>query len=170
LTGLRIETERLSLVGCPGDFAELVVTDHDRAAESLGVKIPKDWPHPDLAEFLPLYAEWLRTGDTQLGFGPWLSIDRAEEALVGSVGFIGLPKEGTVEIGFDTASAFRNRGYAAEGARALLEWGLVQEQVSRVIAHCDPDNAPSIRVLEKIGMQLTERTPGEQLRWEIRAV
>ena len=107
---MQIETERLSLRPCPADFAELVLTDRDRAAEMLGVTIPDDWPHPGLAEFLPVYIEWLRTV------------------------------------------------------------GLARDDVSRVIARCDPDNAPSIRVLEKIGMQVVQHPPGERLRWEIRAV
>lgn len=166
---MQIETERLSLRPCPADFAELVLTDRDRAAEMLGVTIPDDWPHPGLAEFLPVYIERLRTGETELGFGPWLSIDK-HETIVGGAGFIGRPKEGTVEIGFDTHAAFRNRGYAAEAARALVEWGLARDDVSRVIARCDPDNAPSIRVLEKIGMQVVQHPLGERLRWEIRAV
>src|SRR5207302_622650 len=130
----RIETDRLSLVPCPGDFAAEIGRDRSRAAQLIGVTIPDDWPHPDLAELLPVYAELVADDPGRLGFGPWLSIERAGRTLVGGAGFHGPPKEGTVEIGFDTAAAFRNRGYAAEAARALVEWALAHEDVSRVVA------------------------------------
>jgi RimJ/RimL family protein N-acetyltransferase len=47
----------------------------------------------------------------------------------------------------------------------LVDWGLAQPDVERVIAKCDPDNHPSVRVLEKIGMQRVGDADG-QLVWQ----
>ena len=44
-------------------------------------------------------------------------------------------------------------GYAPEAARALLDLGFSALGVHRVWADCDPANAASIRVLEKLGMR-----------------
>ena len=44
-------------------------------------------------------------------------------------------------------------GYAPEAARALLDFGFSALGVHRVWADCDPANAASIRVLEKLGMR-----------------
>jgi ribosomal-protein-alanine N-acetyltransferase len=136
----------------------------------IGATIPEGWPNDELAEFLPKYAVWLAEDPSRLGYGPWLAIERESATLVGGAGFHGPPREGAIEIGFDVVPEFRNRGYASEVARALVEWGLAREDVTRVVAGCDPGNAPSRRVLEKIGMRVTDSPPGEAIRWVIDAI
>jgi RimJ/RimL family protein N-acetyltransferase len=48
----------------------------------------------------------------------------------------------------------------------VVEWGLDQPGVERIVAKCDPDNFPSMRVLEKIGMKRVGQSDG-QLLWEV---
>jgi RimJ/RimL family protein N-acetyltransferase len=45
------------------------------------------------------------------------------------------------------------RGYIPEAARALLDFGFAELGLDRVWADCDPANAASIRVLEKLGLR-----------------
>ncbi len=160
----------MTLVACPGEIAEDAGRDRARAEELIGATIPDDWPNEDLAEYFPVYAARLAEDPSHLGLGPWLAIERDSATLVGGAGFHGPPKEGEVEIGFDIVAAFRNRGYASEAARALVEWALLREDVTRVVAGCDPGNAQSMRVLEKIGMRVTDSPPSGLLRWAIDAV
>lgn len=49
------------------------------------------------------------------------------------------------------------RGYATEAAAAMLELGFDALGLRRIWATCDPDNAASRRVLEKVGMTLEGR-------------
>jgi ribosomal-protein-alanine N-acetyltransferase len=80
---------------------------------------------------------------------------------------MGKPPENAqpIELGYGVLPDHRNRGYATEATRALVEWALSQPSVERVIAKCDPSNSPSVRVLEKIGM--TRRgEEGGMLLWE----
>jgi len=81
-------------------------------------------------------------------------VARDEDSVVGSAGFMGKrPDNGEpIELGYGVHPDYRNRGYATEATRALVEWALAQPPVERVVAKCDPANAPSVRVLEKIGM------------------
>jgi RimJ/RimL family protein N-acetyltransferase len=72
-----------------------------------------------------------------------------------------------IELGYGVHPDYRNRGYATEATQALVEWGLSQPGVGRVIAKCDPANAPSVRVLEKIGLTRTGESEG-MLLWEVR--
>ncbi len=61
---------------------------------------------------------------------------------------------------------FRNRGYATEAARALVEWAFKQPGVARITAHCDQDNVASRRVVEKAGLiQRGAQTDG-RIRFE----
>lgn len=48
---------------------------------------------------------------------------------------------------------YQNRGYASEAARAILEYGFKEMNLHRIIATCQPENIPSYRVMEKIGMR-----------------
>jgi len=54
-----------------------------------------------------------------------------------------------VEIGYGTLDIFQNRGYATEAARALAQFALSHSEVTLVIADALPENAGSVRVLQK---------------------
>jgi ribosomal-protein-alanine N-acetyltransferase len=165
---LRLETDRLVLLALT---AELVEALKDRAAAErlFGAAIPDDWPDTELAGLLGIYGPWIAEDAGRLGYGPWVLIDRDEGSVVGSAGFMGKrPENGEpIELGYGVHPGFRNRGYATEATRALVAWGLSQPPVERVIAKCDPGNAPSVRVLEKIGMTRLGHSDG-MLLWEMR--
>ncbi len=42
---------------------------------------------------------------------------------------------------------------ASEAAQATLEYGFKEMKLHRIIATCQPQNTPSYRVMEKIGMR-----------------
>src|SRR4029079_9190060 len=94
----------------------------------------------------------------------WIAIDREAREIVGSAGFVGRPRRGEVELDFVSCPEARSGGIATEAAAALVEWALAQSGVERVVARCDAENAPSIRVLEKLGFQRAGRE-GRLLRW-----
>ena len=70
------------------------------------------------------------------------------------------PSGGQVELGYGTLAKFQGRGYATEAVSALTAWALSQPEVSVVVADALPENAASVRVLEKSGF--TEAGPGEE--------
>jgi RimJ/RimL family protein N-acetyltransferase len=59
-----------------------------------------------------------------------------------------------MEIGWAIYKAFRGRGYATEAASALLEYSFGQLNAGRVVAFTAPDNRPSLRVMERLGMDV----------------
>jgi ribosomal-protein-alanine N-acetyltransferase len=162
---MRLLTARLSLVACPAGFVEALERDRAGAGRLVGAVVPDGWPDPELAELLPRYAAGLRDDPSLLGFGIWLAVERAGHALVGSAGFMGRPAEdGSVKLGYGVQPAHRGQGYATESARALVDWALGQEGVRLVVADCERDNAPSIRVLEQVGMRRTGKR-GTLVTW-----
>ncbi len=78
---------------------------------------------------------------------------RAEDRLIGHVSFHPWFAPRIYEIGWVFHPRFHGRGYATEAAAALLRYGFESLQVHRVIATCQPENTPSSRVMEKLGMQ-----------------
>jgi RimJ/RimL family protein N-acetyltransferase len=163
---LRLETERLDIV--PFSRALLdAIDDPAVAARLIGASIPPGWPEDELSQLLEIVAPWLAESSEWLGYGPWVVISRHENSVVGSAGFLGSPNEdGAIELGFGIHQDFRNRGYAAEAAGALVGWGLAQRSVDKIVAKCRVDNAPSVRVLEKIGMTPLAECDG-MLHWAI---
>lgn len=89
--------------------------------------------------------------------GDWLQIAVAragDDALVGDCAFSPQPNEArTVEIGFTVAPEHQGRGYAREAVSLLLRCLFGQLGKHRVTALCDPRNAPSVRLLEAVGMR-----------------
>jgi ribosomal-protein-alanine N-acetyltransferase len=165
---LRLETNRLDLVALS---SELIVAfaDRDRAERLLGAALPAGWPDGELSGLLAIYGPRIAEDPERLGWGPWLLVARAAGSVVGSAGFMGKrPEDGEpIELGYGVHADYRNRGYATEATRALVDWALSHPAVERVVARCDPANAPSVRVLEKIGMTRRGEEEG-MLAWGAR--
>lgn len=77
---------------------------------------------------------------------------KAENRVIGNVYFA--PGEfDTWELGYVFHDAYWGRGYAAEACKALLAEGFTSGKVRRVIAMCNPENAASWRLMERLGMR-----------------
>jgi ribosomal-protein-alanine N-acetyltransferase len=76
-----------------------------------------------------------------------------EDKLIGHMVFHKYFGEHTYEIGWVFNPDYQNKGYCSEAARALLKYGFEDMKLHRIIATCQPENHPSYRVMEKIGMR-----------------
>ncbi|MGE6514534.1 GNAT family N-acetyltransferase [Lysinibacillus sphaericus] len=76
-----------------------------------------------------------------------------ENILIGHMVFHPYFGEHTYEIGWVFNPKYYNKGYASEAAHALLNYGFKDMQLHRIIATCQPQNIPSYKVMEKIGMR-----------------
>jgi RimJ/RimL family protein N-acetyltransferase len=57
------------------------------------------------------------------------------------------------EIGWSFHPDAQGRGLATEGAREMLRFGFEEVGLHRIVAGCDPRNAASLRVMERLGMR-----------------
>lgn len=86
------------------------------------------------------------------GFGLFL-VERKDDAR--SIGLCGLLKRDVLEdvdVGYAFLPGYRGKGYAVEAAAAALRFGKETVGLTRVAAITNPENARSIRVLEKLGL------------------
>ncbi len=86
------------------------------------------------------------------GFGLWLAQRREDGATIGMCGLLKRDTLDDVDIGFAYLPAYWGRGYAFEAAAAVMAHGSRALGIARIVAIVSPDNAGSIRVLEKIGL------------------
>jgi RimJ/RimL family protein N-acetyltransferase len=91
------------------------------------------------------------------GYGMYLVALRANGRAVGIAGLVNRPALPGVDVGFAIAGAHRRAGYASEAAAAVLRHAVVDLGLRRVSGVVAPDNAASIRVLEKLGLRYERR-------------
>jgi ribosomal-protein-alanine N-acetyltransferase len=150
-----LSTERLAL-------REMVSTDLDFVAGMLADPevmrhYPKVYTRAEAQEWLDRQrARYLRDG-----YALWLVMLAATGEPVGQIGLVSQNVKGTeeTEVGYLLARAFWGRGLASEAARACRDHALRELGRPRVISLIRPENTPSRRVAERIGMRVLDRTP-----------
>jgi RimJ/RimL family protein N-acetyltransferase len=152
-----VETDRLLLRPfTTADVDHLVELDSDPEVMRFlngGIPTPREMVEQRI---LPAFlGEYARSG----GFGVWAAIEKASGEFVGWFAFH--PPEGgnraDVTLGYRLRRSAWGRGYATEGARALIREGFAELGVRRVTATTYQDNLASRRVMEKLGMKLVRR-------------
>lgn len=91
-----------------------------------------------------------------------------ETGLVGGAGLT--PAEAGFELGYWIGRPFWGRGYATEAASALVDLGFAALSLEEVAALVFGENPASVRVLEKIGFELTETSDAPETEGAERAV
>ena len=149
-----LETDRLLLRWfTSADIDNLVALDSDPEVMRFltgGIPTPRAVIERGI---LPRFVGWHERYD---GFGYWAAIEKSTGDFLGWFAFH--PPEGggpeEVELGYRLRSAAWGKGYATEGARALIRKGFTELGVRRVVATTYQDNIGSRRVMEKAGMTL----------------
>jgi RimJ/RimL family protein N-acetyltransferase len=121
---------------------------------------------------MPYAYEHLKTDPSLLGWWTYLFIHPVDKALVGSGGFKGKADEsGMVEIGYEVAPEYRNRGLATEAAQGLVDYAFSHPHIKSIEAHTLAEANPSTRVLERVGMKYVGKVhdpeEGEIWRWRL---
>lgn len=93
------------------------------------------------------------------GFGLWMVERRVDRAPLGMCGLLRRDWLPDVDIGFAFLPSHRRHGYAFEAADATLRHARDVLKLHRVVALTSLDNAPSQRLLEKLGLKLEGRRP-----------
>ncbi len=100
-----------------------------------------------------------------LGYGYWVIEERQTRAFVGEVGLCNLQRNLTPplgdlpEMGWALSPEHQGKGYATEAARAVLDWSSSPPLSARKVACIiHAENAPSLRVAEKLGFVASHRS------------
>ena len=149
-----------------GSHLELLAHDETAFANEFGLRVA-----PGYLEFPEALEHALRT--LRAGAPPeWathLFIHAADRALIGIGGYTGPPDDGTVEIGYCLAPAYRGRGLATAAAAELVARARAAG-VRSVQAHTLAVPNPSTGVLTALGFTRTAEIDSEEgplWRWEL---
>jgi RimJ/RimL family protein N-acetyltransferase len=136
-------------------FREMSLDDLDDMALLLGdPEVMTYYPRPKTREEAAQWIYWNRGLYRTHGHGLWL-LTAADGAFVGDCGLTPQVVDGVteLEVGYHVLPALQNRGYATEAAAASRDFAQTVLGATRLIAIIHPDNRPSQRVAEKIGLR-----------------
>lgn len=105
-------------------------------------------PKTTLAETTAYLAEHLQSRDWR----GWAITLKGDDRAIGTLG-AGLRRAGVSELGYMLLRDAWGQGYAREAVSALIDRMFVIENHRRIFADTDPDNVPSIVLLESLGFQ-----------------
>jgi ribosomal-protein-alanine N-acetyltransferase len=86
------------------------------------------------------------------GYGMWVVLPKDEISLIGWCGMRPIQSPDMPELFYGLSAPARGHGFAAEAARAVIDFAFKRPGIKGVWAATTPDHAASIRVMERSGM------------------
>jgi RimJ/RimL family protein N-acetyltransferase len=141
-------------------FRDMTPEDIDDMAALLGdPDVMTYYPRPKTRQEAAQWIDWNRGLYRMRGYGLWV-LNTAEGDFVGDCGLTPQIVDGVteLEVGYHVMPALQRRGYATEAAAASRDFARTVLGATRLVAIIHPDNRPSQRVAEKIGLRPEKRT------------
>ncbi len=181
---LLVRSKRLDLPLMPAPLLDALIADDRSAVARLApYSIPDDFAADagasidakgELLRFLRLRREQLARDPARYPWSLRAIVLRADDRMVGFVNFHGAPgindisAPDALELGWSVFPEHRRMGYATETAQALMKWATEVHGIRRFISATTPDNAPSLRVHEKLGFARTGEIVDGEIIFELR--
>jgi [ribosomal protein S5]-alanine N-acetyltransferase len=168
-----METKNLSLIPCTIPHLEKLIESAEAFEAAFGWRVIEGYIEFDGA--LEYLLGTLKSEDSNSEWPSYFFIHRADKALIGLGGYKGEPDEnGSVEIGYGVAPAYRGKGYATEAAEAMIQNAFASDDVQMVCAHTLAEENHSVAILRKLGMEkvaeINDPEDGNIWRWEVNYV
>lgn len=105
----------------------------------------------------------LKKGYEESGYGFYLVTVKATGEKAGMCGLVKRAGLDNTDLGFALLPEFENKGYAFESASAVIKYAGEILHMKQLDAITVPYNLPSIKLLEKLGLQLVKKIniPGD---------
>ncbi len=155
----RLETARLVLRAWTlGDVDDAFAIYGDpEVVRFLGAGLPLPDREAQRAWLAPRIARWEQPD--YAAYDVWAIEERASSRVIGTMMLKPLPPTtDMIEIGWHLARPAWGRGIATEAGREVLRYGFQARALERIHAVVVPENTPSVRVAQRLGMRLVERT------------
>ena len=88
----------------------------------------------------------------QHGFGMYRLVRKSDGLEIGLAGLVYREYLGIPDVGYALLPEFSGEGYASEAAQAVFHYGKNRLKLPAIVGIVAPDNLPSKKILEKIGL------------------
>lgn len=163
-----LQTQRLRLIALNTDQLRVYLNAPERLESELGMAVSREIVTDTVRGEIALKLVRMDKVDARHHpwFTYWLVVVESVPFGAGLVGYKGMPDHnGAVEIGYGIDPEYQNKGYITEAVLALIRWAFHQPNCQAVTAHA-VKNPASNRVLQKVGMRVTNTQDGES-SWRI---
>ena len=165
---MTIETKNLKLIPCDTEILKSAIQGNEILATKINVTVQENWTEFGVGA-LKYSLDRLTESEEEKNWWTYFPIHKQDNKLIGSGGYKGKPTtDGTVELGYEIASGYRNRGLATEMTKGLIENAFRDDRVTSIIAHTLGQENPSTKVLQKCGFEKVEEIndPEDGLIWK----
>jgi len=155
-----LETERIRLREFDSTDGELIF----RLLNSPGwLKYIGSRSITNIADAVNYIENKLQKSYRETGFGFYLVELKTSGEKAGMCGLVKREGLDDVDIGFALLPEFENKGYAYESSEAVVKFAKDVLKVHKLAAITLPNNLPSVKLLEKLGMKFEKRIniPGD---------
>ncbi len=135
------------------DVSQLVELLNNRAIYQNTLRIPYPYEAKDAESWLDHLAQSIEAHNANL------AIRTQQGLLIGAIGFDGVQRGQSAELGYWLGEPYWGRGLMTEVVRAACGYALDQWELQFLTAHVFHFNAASARVLEKNGFQMDAHLP-----------
>ncbi|WP_347219420.1 GNAT family N-acetyltransferase [Chryseobacterium sp.] len=98
----------------------------------------------------------------------WGIVDNATRKIVGTCGYYRGLDKGEGELGCVLLSKYYGQGYMREGMLLAIDFGLNQMKLERIWAATSQQNAPAIKLLERLNFVKVKETDDDEIEYELR--
>ncbi|TMF57652.1 MAG: GNAT family N-acetyltransferase [Chloroflexi bacterium] len=152
----------------------LIAGDRPAAGRLAPYRMPADFPSAGALKLVRYRRDQIANDASWVPWSLRAIVLREATAMVGYVNFHGPPgvndtaTPNAVELGWTVFPGQRRKGYATETARALMDWAATEHGIRRFVSSTTPDNAPSLRVHDKLGFARTGQVVDGEIIFELR--
>jgi [ribosomal protein S5]-alanine N-acetyltransferase len=152
---IMITTKRLQLIPLSLENLESCLAGFTQMETTLGLNTSSSRPGERQQNVLKLRLQKAKEDPENYMWNTiWIIALCKENCRVGSIMLKGCPnRTGEVTVGYSIDEKYRHKGYMTEALKAFAEWIFQNPKANCIIADTLKNNTPSIRVLEKVGMQ-----------------
>lgn len=167
-----IETKNLKLIPCDTEILKSAIAGNEDLAKKINAAVQENWTEFGVVA-LRYSHDKLAESEGEKNWWTYFPVYKQENKLIGSGGYKGSPAmDGTVEIGYEIAPQYRNRGLATEMTMGLIENAFRDGRVKSIIAHTLGMENPSTKVLRKCGFErageIQDPDDGMIWKWELK--
>lgn len=158
----------IQLISCDKVVLENILEGDSHIAALLKINVIENWTEFGSPIFQFALGKIIKNPDS-VKWWTYLPIHMESNTLIGSCGFKGPPNDaGEVEIGYEVANVFRNKGYATQISNQLIDIAFKENKVKSIIAHTLAEPNASVRVLQKCKFEFVEQIndPEDGLIWK----